>query len=467
MSLRIYSTLSREKRAFEPLRQGEVRMYVCGPTVYDEAHVGHAMSSLVFDIIRRYLEYKGYRVFHVMNYTDVDDKVINRAQELDVDPLELAEGYIREYRQHLLDLNILPAMAYPRVSKEIETILEMVRGLEEKGYAYEVDGDVFFRVERDEDYGKLSGRKLEDMRAGARLAVDERKEDPADFALWKSAKEGEPAWQSPWGPGRPGWHIECSAMSYAYLGKRIDIHGGGSDLVFPHHENEIAQTESFTGEPFAQFWLHNGMLQFTGEKMSKSVGNVVSVAAFLEEHEADALRMIVLNASYRSPLVFSEDVIEQAERGLERLRAALRGSSSADGRGSDEANRSLAKAASAAQAGFEAAMDDDFNTPGALSTLFDLAREINKARDAGAGGQALAEAREALVSLAEVLGVRLERANWGAQPIVPIVEILLDVRQQLREAKHFELADEIRDRLAGAGILIEDGEDGSRWRLKG
>ena len=465
MTLQIYNTLTRSKESFEPFQEGEVRMYVCGPTVYAKAHVGHAMSSIVFDVVRRYLEYKGYRVFHVMNYTDVDDKVIDRANELGEDPLKLAERYIREYRQHMLELNVLPASAYPRVSQEIEGIQRMVEGLIESGYAYEVEGDVYFRVSRDEDYGKLSGRRLEDMRAGSRVDVDERKEDPADFALWKSAKPGEPSWESPWGPGRPGWHIECSAMSLTHLGESIDIHGGGSDLVFPHHENEIAQSESFTGKPFARYWMHNGMLQFTGEKMSKSVGNVVTVEAFLEQHSPDVLRMIVLNANYRSPLTFNEDVIEQASRGLERLRGGLRPTRES-GEADESVGKRLQEQAEAAQEAFGVAMDDDFNTPGALSQLFELVRAINQARDEGVGEDDLSTAQSVLEELAGVLGLRLEVRDKSAQPVQPFIELLLEVREDLRAAKQFELADRIRDGLQERGVQIEDSPDGTTWRVK-
>jgi len=277
MGLQVYSTLSRKKEAFETIEPNKVRMYVCGLTVYDKAHVGHAMSALVFDIIRRYLQYRGYDVKHVMNYTDVDDKIINRANKLGCDPFELAETYIQQYAQHLKDLNILPATVNPRATREMEEIIKLISDLIDKGYAYEADGDVYFRVEKKADYGKLSGRKLDDMRAGARIEVDQRKENPLDFALWKAAKEGEPAWDSPWGKGRPGWHIECSAMSGAHLGEQIDIHGGGNDLIFPHHENEIAQSEAHTGKQFARYWIHNGMLQLSVEKMSKSLGNLITI----------------------------------------------------------------------------------------------------------------------------------------------------------------------------------------------
>jgi len=324
MSIRIYDTLTRRKEPFNTLKPDEVSMYVCGPTVYAPAHIGHAMSALVFDIIRRYLEYRGYKVKHVMNYTDVDDKIIQRANEAGIQPIKLAEQYIEEFRGHLDDLNVLQPTITPRATEEMDQIIQMVNDLIEKGYAYEVQGDVYFRVKKDDDYGKLSRRHLEDMQAGARIEIDSRKENPMDFALWKAAKAGEPSWDSPWGKGRPGWHIECSAMNLTHLGEQIDIHGGGNDLIFPHHENEIAQTESLTDKPFASYWVHNGMLQLSGEKMSKSIGNLVTIHEFLSQHDSNILRMMVLNSSYRNPLTYNEEVIAQAERALERLRAALR-----------------------------------------------------------------------------------------------------------------------------------------------
>lgn len=466
MSLSIYDTMRREKATFEPINEEEVRMYVCGPTVYDKAHVGHAMSSLVFDVIRRYLEYKGYRVRHVMNYTDVDDKVIQRAQVLEVDPLKLAEGLIEEYDRHLMDLNILPAHVFPRVSEEIDTIIHMVKGLIEKGYAYEVEGDVFFRVARDEDYGRLSGRRLEEMRAGARTEIDSRKEDPADFALWKSAKPGEPSWESPWGPGRPGWHIECSSMSYSHLGEQIDIHGGGNDLIFPHHENEIAQTESYTGKPFASFWIHNGMMQLGEEKMSKSLGNLVTVEEFLEEHEGDILRMMVLNSGYRKPLTFTDEVVQQAGRALGRLRGALR-PASPEANTSTEVQRELQDQMTHSRRGFEAAMSDDFNTAGALSHLFDLVRVINQSRDLGVAEGPLEQAQGLLIQLTGVLGLDLEKHLASGGDIAPYIELLIEIREDLREARQWKLADRIRDRLAGLGITLEDRKDGTIWLQDG
>ena len=465
MGLKIYNTLTRTKEPFKTIEPNKVRLYVCGPTVYDRAHVGHAMSSIVFDLIRRYLEYKGYEVKHVMNYTDVDDKVIRRANELNVDPVALAKGYIEEYDKHLEDLNVLPAHVNPRVSQEIDGIIELVKGLEESNFAYEVDGDVYFRVSSDHEYGKLSGRKVEDMRAGLRLEVDERKEEPADFALWKSAKEGEPAWKSPWGEGRPGWHIECSAMALRHLGIQIDIHGGGNDLVFPHHENEIAQTESLTGETFARYWVHNGMLQIGGEAMSKSVGNMVTIEEFLVEHESDVLRLMVLNASYRAPLTFTDKVIDQATSGLNRLRGALRPANQ-NGNREDENTEELISRAEQSRKDFESSMDNDFNTSGALSSLFDLVRNINQARDSGATESELSPAQETLKKLAGILGLRLSKKQLQSQDVVPFVELLITIRKDLREAKEWALADRVRDGLADIGIIIEDGKAGTTWRFE-
>lgn len=464
MTINIYNTLTRQKEKLETLKPGEVSMYVCGPTVYSNAHVGHAMSSLVFDIMRRYLEYRDYAVKHVMNYTDVDDKIIQRAMFEEVDPVELAERYIEEYTEHLVSLNVLPAAAYPRVTTEMQNIIDMVAGLIEKGYAYPVDGDVYFRVERDDDYGRLSGRKIEDMQAGARIDVDERKENPMDFALWKAAKDGEPCWESPWGMGRPGWHIECSAMCLHHLGEQIDIHGGGNDLVFPHHENEIAQSESFTDKLFARYWVHNGMMQLSGEKMSKSMGNLVTIEDFLADHEADVLRLMVLNSSYRSPLTFNDEVIEAATRGLERLRNGLR-PAFADGDGaSEEIVATLKVQTDKARTKFTRIMDDDFNSAGTLGVLFDLVRLINQARDAGAMAEELSGAQAVLLELTSVFGLRLKKEEAGGAEAEPFVNLLLEVREELRKEKLWALSDLIRDRLTEAGVTLEDSKGGSSWR---
>src|SRR5687767_5810894 len=382
--LRLYNTLTRKKEDFQTLEPNVVKMYVCGVTVYNDAHVGHAMSALVFDVIRRYLEYRGYNVKQVMNYTDVDDKIINRAKQLGEDPLKLSQRYIEDYSKELTGLNILPATSYPQVSKTMPLIIQFIEGLIKKGYAYAANnGDVYFRVTKDEDYGKLSGRKLDDMQAGARIEVGEAKQHPMDFALWKAAKPGEIFWESPWGKGRPGWHIECSAMNLAELGEQIDIHGGGNDLIFPHHENEIAQTESYTGKPFARYWIHNGMLQLGGEKMSKSLGNIVSIKEFLSKRDADVMRMLVLNGSYRAPLMFNDETLDGAEKGLERIKSTLRPANGSGSLSTGELN-ALTVQTELTQKGFAEAMDDDFNTAGALGKIFDLVRAINTARDAGA-----------------------------------------------------------------------------------
>jgi cysteinyl-tRNA synthetase len=464
MALQIYNTLTRRKEEFQTLAPGIVSMYVCGPTVNDKAHVGHAMSALVFDIIRRYLEYRGYQVRHAMNYTDVDDKIIIRANQLKMDPIKLAERYINDFDQHIKDLNILPATIYPRATREIPYIVKLITRLGEEGYVYEVDGDVYFRVSKDADYGKLSNRQLEDMQAGARVNIDERKENPMDFALWKSSKPGEPAWDSPWGKGRPGWHIECSAMSMHHLGEQIDIHGGGNDLIFPHHENEIAQTESATGKPFARYWVHNGMMQLKGEKMAKSLGNVVTVEDFLAKHEGDVLRMMVLNSSYRNPLSFGDEIIVQAEKALERLRLALR--PVADGNiDGGEVVDNLRQQMEASRDGFIESMDDDFNTAGALGYLFELVRVINQARDAGVKAGMIAEGQNLLKQLMTVLGLRTER-QLASSEATPFIEVLIELRNDLRQQQLWALADKIRSRLAELGVLLEDSKDGTTWRWK-
>ena len=463
MTLRVYNTLTREKSDFIPLEEGKVRMYVCGPTVYDSAHVGHAMSALVFDVIRRYLTYKGYDVHYVMNFTDVDDKIIDRANRMGVEPITLAEKYISEYEQNLADLNILPATENPRATEDMGQIIDMVARLLENDKAYEVDGDVYFRVESDKDYGKLSGRKLEDMNAGSRIRVDDRKENPMDFAIWKAAKPGEPAWDSPWGPGRPGWHIECSAMNLSHLGPQIDIHGGGNDLIFPHHENEIAQTEAVTGKPFARYWMHNGMVQLKGEKMSKSLGNLVSISDFLAEHPADVMRLMVLSSNYRSPLTFTDEVVEANERALERLLSALRpampGASGAD----ESALANLSKQTETTKAGFMEAMDEDFNTAGALGQLFDLVRAINQARAENATDEQLKPAQAALKDLSSILGLMLESQAQATTGADAFIDLLVDLRQQLRKNKNFDLADQVRKKVAELGVVIEDSAQGSTW----
>ncbi|MBI3173672.1 MAG: cysteine--tRNA ligase [Chloroflexi bacterium] len=462
--LRIYNTLSRKTEEFVTLEPNKVRLYVCGVTVYNDAHVGHAMSALVFDIIRRYLEYRGYAVRHVMNFTDVDDKIINRANSLGEDPLKLAERYINDYAQNLADLNILPATVNPRVSGTMPLIIQFIQGLIEKGHAYPAaNGDVYFRVTSDDDYGRLSGRKLEDMQAGARIEIGEEKENPLDFALWKAAKPGEIFWESPWGKGRPGWHIECSAMNLAELGEQIDIHGGGNDLVFPHHENEIAQSESYTGKEFARYWVHNGMLQLGGEKMSKSLGNIISIKEFLSKHDADVMRMLVLNGTYRAPLMFNDETLGAAEKNVERLKSGLR-PASASAKGLTDGNASgLTALAETAKSNFTEAMDSDFNTAGAVAALFELVKGINTARDNGATNDQLQPAQSMLRELSGVHGLRLQEKQ-GSGDADKFINLLIEVRSEVRKQKLWPLSDLIRDRLKELGVTLEDSKEGTTWR---
>jgi len=461
--LKIYNTLTRKKEDFQTLEPGKVKMYVCGVTVYNDAHVGHAMSALVFDVIRRYLEYRGYSVKHVMNFTDVDDKIINRANQLGEDPFHLAQRYIDDYRQNLNDLNILPATSNPRATQTMPEIIKMISELGERDFAYAPgNGDVYFRVNKMREYGKLSGRRLEEMQAGARIEVEEQKQHPMDFALWKAAKPGEPAWDSPWGKGRPGWHIECSAMNLAEFGEQIDIHGGGNDLIFPHHENEIAQTEAFTGKPFARYWMHNGMLQLGGEKMSKSLGNIVSIKEFLSKRDADVMRMLVLNGSYRAPLIFNEETLDSAEKGLERLKSGLKPAPASATGLSAEAASALVTQSDATRQTFTDSMDDDFNSSGALAALFELVRAINTARDSGATDAQLEPARKTVRSLAGVLGLRLnEKKSSGDAD--RFVNLLVEIRTEMRKQKNWLMSDLIRDRLKELGVVIEDTKEGTIW----
>jgi len=463
MTLKIYNTLTREKDIFEPLEPGKIRMYVCGPTVYDKAHVGHAMSALVFDIARRYLEYCGYDVTYVMNFTDVDDKIIDRANKMGKDPYELAEQYINDFIINLTSLNIKPATINPRATQEMEFIIEMVARLMEQETAYEVDGDVYFRVENDKEYGKLSGRKLETMNAGSRIQVDERKENPMDFALWKAVKPGEPSWDSPWGKGRPGWHIECSAMNLHHLGQQIDIHGGGNDLIFPHHENEIAQTEALTHKPFARYWMHNGMLNLKGEKMSKSLGNLVSIDEFIEQHPGDVMRLLVINASYRSPLTFNDEVLQQTENALDRLisvrKPALPNAVGVD----DKALESLNDQAANTKQSFIECMDDDFNTAGAIGFIYDLVRAINQARSDGATSKQLENALSIFNELTSVLGLKLDANQNTESKADAFIDLLIQLRADLRQEKNWALSDKLRDALKELGVVLEDSKDGTTW----
>jgi cysteinyl-tRNA synthetase len=462
--IRLYNTLTRKKEDFETLEPKLVKMYVCGVTVYNDAHVGHAMSALVFDVIRRYLEYRGYTVKQVMNYTDVDDKIINRAKQLGEDPLTLSQRYIEDYTNDLKNLNILPATSYPQVSKTMPLIIEFIQGLIRKEAAYAAaNGDVYFSVTSDEDYGKLSGRKLDDMQAGARIEVGEAKDHPMDFALWKAAKPGEISWDSPWGKGRPGWHIECSAMNLAELGEQIDIHGGGNDLIFPHHENEIAQTESYTEKPFARYWIHNGMLKIDGETMSKSRGNMVTIKDFLTQRDADVMRMLVLMGSYRAPLIFNEETQDAAEKSIERLKSAFRPASASRQGLSAEAASALVSQAESNKQSFIDAMDDDFNTPLALAALYELVKAINTGRDNGATNEQLKPAQDTLRELTEVIGLRLQEKQ-GSGDADKFIDLLVEVRSEVRKQKLWAVSDLIRNKLKELGVTIEDTKDGTEWR---
>ncbi len=463
--LKIYNTISRKTEEFQTLEPNVVKLYVCGVTVYNDAHVGHAMSALVFDIIRRYLEYRGYTVKHVMNYTDVDDKIINRAKQLKEDPLQLSQRYIEDYARDLANLNVLPATSNPQVSKTMPLIIKFIEGLIQKENAYAAsNGDVYFSVTSDPDYGRLSNRKLDDMQAGSRIEVGESKDHPMDFALWKAAKAGEISWDSPWGKGRPGWHIECSAMNLAELGEQIDIHGGGNDLIFPHHENEIAQTESYTGKEFSRYWVHNGMLQLGGEKMSKSLGNIISIKEFLSKRSADVMRMLVLNGTYRAPLTFNDDTLDAAEKNVERLKSALRPASpGAKGLDAPSAD-TLMKLADSSKSLFIAAMDSDFNTAGAIAVLFELSKLINTARDNGAEDEQLKSAQGVFRELAGVLGLKLEEKQGSGGDTDKFVDLLIEVRSEVRKQKLWALSDQIRDQLKELGVTIEDSKDGTSWR---
>ena len=455
--IRFTNTLTRQLEEFQP--QGDpVTMYVCGVTPYDSSHIGHAMSYVVFDVVKRYLTWRGFTVKHVQNFTDIDDRIIERANRLGTSTDELVEKYINMYFDDMRDLNIEPADVYPYATQEVPEMIEIIQRLIEKGFAYETTSpqsewsDVYYRVSAKKDYGKLSHRTPESLMAGARVESGEEKENPADFALWKGAKAGEPSWDSPWGKGRPGWHIECSAMSLKYLGERIDIHGGGEDLVFPHHENEIAQTEAYTDAvPFVRYWLHNAWVKMGEEKMSKSLGNFITIRDGLNKVGGDGLRLWVLTSHYRKPLSFSETTLEAAKHGADRLRTAARAPSEAGDGGIDLHGY---------RERFTAALDDDINTPQALAVLFDLAKDVNRARDDGKGA---GEAQTLLLELAGVLGLRLEEAG-GSMEAAPFIDLLVQIRTELRTAKQFQLADEIRQRLAGLGVTLEDGSQGTSWK---
>ncbi|MBP1759407.1 MAG: cysteinyl-tRNA synthetase [Firmicutes bacterium] len=451
-------------------------MYVCGPTTYNYFHAGNARMFVVFDMIRRYFAYKGYDVRYIQNFTDIDDKIIQRGNVEGMDPLALGQKYIEEYFKDAKALNLLPATVHPKATEHIPEMIEIIQGLIDTGLGYEVDGDVYFAVDHFPNYGKLSGRTLEDMKAGARVEVDERKKHPMDFALWKKAKPGEPAWDSPWGEGRPGWHIECTAMSLKYLGAGFDIHGGGEDLAFPHHENEIAQTEGYLkGQTFARYWMHNAFLTINQEKMSKSLGNFFTIRELLLNSPGEVIRFYLLGTHYRSPLDFNDQNLIMAQKGLERLQTSVRLAREAMEREGSSNNKQsqaeLLKAAKEAREAFEKAMDDDFNSALAYAALFELAKTMNgHVQENPVPSEGLAEAQKTLVELGEVLGFDLLHPAQvhveNDEILTQVMDAVLQIRSRSRQKKDWEMADFIRDVLKEKGIVIEDTPQGARWQIK-
>lgn len=463
MSIQLYNTLTRKKERFEPLEPNKVKMYVCGPTVYNYIHIGNARPAIVFDTIRRYLEFRGYDVQYVSNFTDVDDKLIKAARELGEDVPTIAERFIAAYFEDIAALGCKRANVHPRVTENIDIIIEFIEQLIEKGYAYEVDGDVYYKTRKFADYGKLSHQSIDELRAGARIEIGEKKQDPLDFALWKAAKEGEIAWDSPWGKGRPGWHIECSAMARKYLGDTIDIHAGGQDLTFPHHENEIAQSEALTGKTFAKYWLHNGYININNEKMSKSLGNFVLVHDIVKQIDPQVLRFFMLSVHYRHPINYSEELLESTKNGLERLKTAYtnlthRLASSSNLTDHDE--QWLAKIEEC-RAAFIREMDDDFNTANAIAALFELAKHANVyLLEKNTAETVIRAFLQTFEQLLDVLGISFKEELLLDEEI----EALIHQRNEARKNRDFALADKIRDELKAKNIILEDTPQGTRWK---
>ncbi len=481
MTISVYNTISRQKEPLETLSPDHVRMYVCGPTVYDSCHIGHARSIVVFDVVYRYLMMRGCRVTYVRNFTDVDDKIINRANELGISTRELAEKYIKEFYSDMDALNVKRATHEPKATEHIDHIIDIVKRLVDKGYAYEAGGSVFFEVEKFAPYGRLSGRRLSEMEAGARVEVDEQKKNPMDFVLWKASKPNEPSWDSPWGKGRPGWHIECSAMSTAYLGESFDIHGGGKDLIFPHHENEIAQSEAAFGTTFAKYWIHNGFININQEKMSKSLGNFMMIKDILKTFHPEAIRLFLLSSHYRSPLDFNDQAVKEASSGLDKIYTLL-----------DRAEKSLGGLPETAGAGEESggnglwqsfcrAMDDDFNTAQGIGVLFDAVRRLNRRFDEGCDEsssreEAISVCRE-ILKMGDALGLMAEppaqyfekkrrAALQEAAVDTETIEKMVKEREEARKRRDFKTADRIRDELKEMNIQLEDRPDGTVWRFE-
>ena len=466
--IRIYNTLSKKKEDFVPLEEGKVRMYVCGPTVYNFIHIGNARPMIVFDTVRRYLEHKGYEVNFVSNFTDVDDKIIKKAIEEGVPAEEISKRYIAECKKDMEGMNIKPATTHPLATQEIGGMIEMISELIEKGYAYEKNGTVYYRTRKFAEYGKLSHKNLDDLQGGNRsllVSGEDEKEDPLDFVLWKPKKEGEPAWQSPWGEGRPGWHIECSVMSKKYLGEQIDIHGGGEDLIFPHHENEIAQSEACSGKCFSRYWMHNAFLNIDNRKMSKSLGNFFTVREIGEKYDLQVLRFFMLNAHYRSPLNFSADLMESSKNALERILTAVENlkyvAEHASLQEMTEEEVLKADEAKKFQENFDHAMDDDFNTADAIAAVFDLVKFANT-NVSETSSKAFAEDLQAKIQgLCDILGIITEKKE---ELLDADIEQLIEERQAARKAKNFARADEIRNELLEKGIVLEDTREGVKWK---
>ena len=461
--MKILNTLTRRKEEFVPINEGKVGIYVCGPTVYDYIHIGNARPMIVFDTLRRYLEYKGYDVNYVSNFTDVDDKIIKRANEEGVDASVISERYIAEVKKDMAALNVREATTHPKATEEIPDMIEMVKTLIEKGYAYEVNGTVYFRTRKFKDYGKLSKKNIDDLRSGNRdllvSGVDE-KEDPLDFVLWKPKKEAEPSWPSPWGDGRPGWHLECSVMSKKYIGDVIDIHAGGEDLVFPHHENEIAQSEAANGTEFARYWMHNGFLKINNEKMSKSLGNFFTVREIAEKYPLQVIRFFMLSAHYRSPLNFSADLVEASKNGLERILTAVDRLKSISGT-EGEVDKAVADEMDAFVKKYEAAMDDDLNTADAISVIFELVKYANVNVTEESTKATVELVLNTVTKLCDILGIITEKKK---EILDSDIEALIEERQSARKAKNFARADEIRDQLSDMGIILEDTREGVKWK---
>lgn len=466
--MKIYNTMSKRKEEFVPLEEGKVKMYVCGPTVYNFIHIGNARPMIVFDTVRRYFEYKGYDVNFVSNFTDVDDKIIKKAIEEGVTADEISKRYIAECKKDMEAMNIRPATKNPLATEEICGMVDMIQTLIDKGYAYEKNGTVYYRTRKFKEYGKLSHKNLDDLQSGGRTLLvtgEDEKEDPLDFVLWKPKKEGEPAWESPWSEGRPGWHIECSEMSKKYLGEQIDIHAGGEDLIFPHHENEIAQSEAANGKEFAKYWMHNGFLNIDNRKMSKSLGNFFTVREISEKYDLQVLRFFMLSAHYRSPLNFSADLMESARTSLERILTAadnLRflSKNAEEGRITEEEKALLDKADEYVQ-GFERAMDDDFNTADAIASVFELVKYINTTADGNRSKEYLDTLYDILFKLTDVLGIIIDKKE---EMLDDEIEAMIEKRKAARKERNFALADQIRDELLAKGIILEDTREGVKWK---